>query len=118
MVKVLCKGGPYYWIKEPLTELEQRIQSDFRAAEVREKGILHSVPPVAELQKRWLAEDPVPRVTPQERKRYKREYPDKYGLTLAEVYPPDPWPSKLEVALANMTNITFYGGAPHRPVKK
>jgi hypothetical protein len=24
MVKVLCKGGPYYWIKEPYTDEERR----------------------------------------------------------------------------------------------
>lgn len=24
MVKVLCKGGPYYWIKEPYTAAERR----------------------------------------------------------------------------------------------
>ena len=41
MVKVLCKGGPYYWIKEPLTDLEQRIQADDRAAHV---GHLPGIP--------------------------------------------------------------------------
>jgi|RhiMethySRZTD1v2_1073278.scaffolds.fasta_scaffold791310_2 hypothetical protein len=24
MVKVLCKGGPYYWIREPYTDEEKR----------------------------------------------------------------------------------------------
>jgi hypothetical protein len=29
MVKVLCRGGPYYWVKEPYTEAERAyIQDD------------------------------------------------------------------------------------------
>jgi len=120
MVKVLCKGGPYYWIREPLTELEKRITAADRAEHVREKGILHSVPDVAELHKQWLANDPVPPITPEERKQYKREYPDKYWLLPAEIYPRDETdpPSAFEQALNNMTHITFYGASPHRPLKK
>jgi hypothetical protein len=30
VTKVLCKGGPYYWIKEPLTELERRVRAHHR----------------------------------------------------------------------------------------
>jgi hypothetical protein len=121
MVKVLCKGGPWYWIKEPLTELEKRIEAADRAEHVREKGILHSVPKVAELHKQWLANDPVPPVTPKERAQYRREYPDQYFLLPAEIYPWDDdvdGPHPLEVALNNMTHMTFYGAFPHRPLKK
>ena len=38
-MKVLCKNGPYYWIKQPLTDFEQRMMAGqlTRAERARER---------------------------------------------------------------------------------
>jgi len=118
MVKVLCKGGPYYWIREPRTDFEKKMEAVDRAEDVRERTAKGWIKQHGDFELAALANDPVPPPTKDERKRWKREYPDKYFLLPAEIYPRevgvDP-PSHFETAFANVKHITFYGGAPHRP---
>lgn len=117
MVKVLCKGGPYYWIREPRTDFEKKMWAADSAEGLRERIALGWVKELGDFNKKIFADEPVPPPTKEERKRWKREYPDKYFLLPAEIYPRDETdpPCPLETALNNMTHMTFYGAAPHRP---
>ena len=39
MAKVLCKGGPYYWIVEPETEFERRLRAwEERHLDAQQRG--------------------------------------------------------------------------------
>jgi hypothetical protein len=91
VTKVLCKGGPYYWIKEPLTELERRVRAHHRAEDVRDwqkRGV--KIEGLEELHAQWLSEAPQPPVTKAELKQYKKEYPDRYYLAQGEIWPLSP----------------------------
>jgi hypothetical protein len=79
MAKVLCNGGPGYWIKKPYTAEEQ--------------AMIDSPDPNA-----WI-----------------KGYDRRYFLLGGEVWPRS---KNKGVDLSNMTEIKFYGGAPHRPVNK
>lgn len=73
------------------------------------------------LWQKTIAAGPDTPPTKEERKRWRKEYPDKYFLLPAEIYP---WedhidgPHPFEVAMAKCTHITFYGASPHRPTRK
>jgi len=135
MVKVLCKGGPYYWIKKVQRSRASGMAVGSRA--VGEEG--PRVPPGARRCRRAkgacasraarafraaMARDcsaaPPRRPTRTERNRFRRQYRQKYFLLDSEIYPRDATdpPDPLEHALNNLTSITFYGGSPHRPARK
>jgi hypothetical protein len=122
MTKVLCKGGPYYWIKEPLTDFEQRLK-DAGSIEVL-AGIMNGGgkvwgihPGIDEMRREILAKAPrTPALTKQERARERREYPDRYYLGEHEIYPMTPEEELAVYKRFPMSGpFTFHGGAPHRP---
>jgi hypothetical protein len=119
VVKVLCRGGPYYWIKEPLTDFEKRMNAAERADDVRyriERGWIKW--PITEREMLALANEPVPPFSDEERARAHAEYPQNEELGPNEKFP---WTEEEETeyweerARNPVTHITFYGGAPHRP---
>lgn len=118
MVKVLCRGGPYYWIKEPLTDFEKRMEAARWAANVRERMAKGWVKEAGPVETEALANDPVPPLSDEERARAAAEYPPHEELTPNEKFP---WTEEEENeyweerARHPVTHITFYGGAPHRP---
>ena len=98
MTKVLCKGGPYYWIVEPETEFERRLRA-------WENGMLrpHNSPKSE-------------RFTRAEYLKARREYSDKYWLPPGYVYPMSPAEEAAAWRRVELKGpVTFYGGAPHRP---
>lgn len=118
MVKVLCRGGPYYWIKEPLTDFEKRMNAAECADDVRDRIERGWIKEPHENDRRALAGDPVPPFSDEERAQAHAEYPMDERLTPNEKFP---WTEEEENeyweerARNPVTHITFYGGAPHRP---
>ena len=52
MVKVLCKGGPYYWIKEPRTDFEKKMedyQKELATGQQPKKPATPTLGPVPEI---------------------------------------------------------------------
>ena len=89
MVRVLCKGGPYYWIKEPLTDFEIRLRAWRAGMNRRGKD----------------------RFTRAEYLKAVREYNRWLQLRDNEIYPMTSDEELLR--RTKMTGpITFYGGAP------
>ena len=124
MVKVLCKGGPYYWVKEPFTDLEQRVWLWDLAEGARESRAYHEQRGHHDVLKRLedyflrtIAAAPATPPTKDERKRFRKEYPERYYLLDGEIYPRDAGdpPCRFMQALNNTTGFTFYGGSPHNP---
>jgi hypothetical protein len=118
MVKVLCRGGPQFWIKEPYTEFETRMLAAESAQDVRDRTAKGWIKPqtYGEYEKNALANDPVPPPTDEERARWAVEYPDEWYLWHNEVWPLTPAEEDERWApYANIKSITFYGSAPHRP---
>src|SRR5262249_51807311 len=123
MVKVLCKGGPYYWIKEPFNALERQVWLWDLAQSAKKGRAYHQEQADAggpkthvhrellELfEPRWqetIAAAPPRRPTRAERNRFRRQYRQKYFLLDSEIYPRDATdpPDPLEHALNNLTSI-------------
>jgi len=91
MMKVLCRGGPYHWVKEPYTPEEEAY---FNGPTAMRKGD-RTPQPVA----------PYP---------YGGRRGEKYYLGDGEVYPMT-WQEELARYKLYDAPMTFYGGAPHRP---
>lgn len=94
-MRVLCKGGPYYWVVDPETPFEMRLRH-------WKEGLL---------PKRGKE-----RFTRAEYNRARREYSDKYWLPPGYVYPMSPEEEAAAWRRVELKGpITFYGASPHRP---
>ena len=114
MVKVLCRGGPHFWIREPYTEFEEKMEAADAAKLVREKlreGRLKH--PLAAREQAMLDDDPKP--TKVEWAQWREHYPDELFLLDNEAWPLTEAEMYERWAKLDTKHITFYGGAPHRP---
>jgi hypothetical protein len=115
MVKVLKNGvGPDWWIEEPLTEQEQRIEAA-RKAEYAREIIGANIEVLRAGLEADIAADPVPPVTRAERAAFNKEYPPRNKLQCS----PEEWDRETKAIwrdLSRATSITFHNGAPHHPI--
>jgi hypothetical protein len=89
MTKVLCRGGPFYWIKEPFTKAEQRWKGAYE---------------------KWAAEGGEPGTSP-----WGLPYNRDLFLWDHEALPLTPEEERDFYNRFDTSKMTFIGGAPHRP---
>jgi hypothetical protein len=113
VVKVLKNGvGPDFWIAEPLTEQERRIEADRLARDARKYPT--RVEECKALLQQWIDNDPVPPVTAAERAAFRKDYPPRHHLIDDPKVLAQEWRDNY-AAIGRATRVNFYNGAPHRP---